>query len=159
MTGGGSPFGRLSGGLRNGGSVRLTHLPNESVEYRRAREQLLLAEIELMGHRERVAELRRQLPEGPIVPDYQFEEGDADLDAGDEAVRTVRLADLFSDPGRALIVYHFMYGKRQTSPCPMCTMWIDGFDSVVRHVTQNADFAVVAASGLGPLREHARRRG
>jgi predicted dithiol-disulfide oxidoreductase (DUF899 family) len=139
--------------------MRFTNLSSESAEYQQAREELRFAEIELMQHRERVAELRRQLPEGPVLPDYQFEEGAADLNAGDVAVRTVRLADLFTGPGRPLIIYHFMYGKLQTSPCPMCTMWIDGFDPVARHVTQNADFAVVAAAGLAQLREHARRRG
>lgn len=53
-------------------------------------------------------------------------------------VKTVRLSDLFSGPGRDL-VYHFMYGKKQTRPCPTCTMWIDGFNGVLRHVGQNVD--------------------
>ena len=45
--------------LARGNSVRF---PNESVEYRRARAQLLAEEIELRRHIERVAELRRALP-------------------------------------------------------------------------------------------------
>jgi predicted dithiol-disulfide oxidoreductase (DUF899 family) len=45
--------------LARGNSVRF---PNESAEYRRAREQLLVEEIELRRHIERVAELRRALP-------------------------------------------------------------------------------------------------
>jgi len=69
------------------------------------------------------------------------------------------LNDLFSAPDRSLIVYHLMYGKAQTSPCPMCTMWLDGFNGIVDHVTQNADFAIVAAADLPALRAHARRRG
>ena len=48
------------------------------------REQLRLAEIELMRQRERVAELRRGLPQGAAIQDYAFEEGPANLDAGDE---------------------------------------------------------------------------
>ena len=43
------------------------HFPNESAEYRRAREQLLIEEIELRRHAERVAELRRALPPGGAV--------------------------------------------------------------------------------------------
>ena len=38
--------------------------PNESVEYRRARQALLAEEIELRRHIERVAEQRRALPPG-----------------------------------------------------------------------------------------------
>jgi predicted dithiol-disulfide oxidoreductase (DUF899 family) len=36
----------------------------------------------------------------------------------------------FTAPDRPLILYHFMFGKRQVEPCPMCSMWIDGFDAV-----------------------------
>ena len=139
-------------------TVGMTRLANESTEYRAAREELRLAEIDLMRQRERVAELRRGLPTGAVVEDYVFEEGPADLATGDEPVRQVRLSELFSGPDRPLIVYHFMYGKAQHSPCPMCTMWIDGFNSVVDHVSQNADFAVVAAAGVPALRFHARAR-
>src|SRR5690242_18567508 len=126
----------------------MTRLANESPEYRAAREELRLAEVDLMRQRERVAELRRGLPTGAVVDDYMFEEGPADLAAGDEPVRQVRLSELFSGPDRPLIVYHFMYGKGQHSPCPMCTMWIDGFNAVVDHVSQNADFVVVAAADV-----------
>ena len=38
--------------------------PNESADYRRARQSLLAEEIELRRHIERVAELRRALPPG-----------------------------------------------------------------------------------------------
>jgi predicted dithiol-disulfide oxidoreductase (DUF899 family) len=139
--------------------MRHTRLAHESADYLAARESLRAAEIELMRHRERVAELRRGLPDGPAVDEYAFEEGPADLDAGDEPRRTIRLGDLFTAPGRALVVYHLMYGKRQTSPCPMCTMWIDGFSGVADHLRQNVDFAVVAAAELPALRDHARQRG
>ncbi|WP_327295918.1 DUF899 family protein [Streptomyces sp. NBC_01197] len=138
--------------------MRQTGLAGESAEYISAREELGRAEIELMRHRERVADLRRRLPLGPVVDDYVFEEGPADLQAGDGPVKTVRLAELFTRPGRDLIVYHLMYGKKQTEPCPMCTMWIDGFNGVARHVAQNADLAIVAAAGLPELRAHARNR-
>jgi predicted dithiol-disulfide oxidoreductase (DUF899 family) len=57
------------------------------------------AEIESMQHTERVAPLRRQLPAGPVVEDYAFQEGPRDLDAGDSPVSSARLSDLFSGPG------------------------------------------------------------
>ena len=49
------------------GAYRQTNLPNESADYLAKRELLRLAEIESMRLRERVAELRRQLPDGPEV--------------------------------------------------------------------------------------------
>lgn len=45
-------------------NTRQTNLPNESANYLARRDELRLAEIEEMRQRERVAELRRQLPEG-----------------------------------------------------------------------------------------------
>ena len=51
------------------GTFRLTNLANESAEYLARREELRLAEIELMRQRERVAEMRRNLPEGAAVED------------------------------------------------------------------------------------------
>lgn len=138
--------------------MRHTNLTAESAEYLQAREDLRQAEIELMRHRERVAELRRRLPPGPVVDDYVFEEGPADLDAGDTPARKVRLSELFTAPDRDLVIYHLMFGKQQTQPCPMCTMWIDGLNGVAQHLAQNVDFAVVAAADLPALRQHARNR-
>ncbi|MFC9238352.1 DUF899 family protein [Streptomyces decoyicus] len=138
--------------------MRPTNLTGESADYVSAREELQQAEIELMRHRERVAELRRRLPLGPVVEDYAFEEGPADLQAGDAPTQTVRLGGLFTRPGRDLVVYHLMYGKKQTEPCPMCTMWCDGFNGVAHHVAQNVDLAIVAAADLPTLRAHARDR-
>jgi predicted dithiol-disulfide oxidoreductase (DUF899 family) len=135
--------------------IRLT----ESDDYVARRDELRLAEIELMRHRERVAEMRRRLPPGPIVEDYVFQEGPANLDAGDAPIHTVRLSELFSGPERSLVIYHFMFGKRQISACPMCTMWIDGFNGVGLHLAQNVDFAIAAAADPPVLRQYARDRG
>jgi predicted dithiol-disulfide oxidoreductase (DUF899 family) len=134
-------------------------LTDESSVYLAKREELRLAEIELMRQRERVAGLRRSLPEGAPIQDYQFEEGPRDLDVGDAFVRTVRLSELFTQPNRPLVIQHFMFGKKQTKPCPMCTAWIDGVNGVAHHLAQNLDFAVVAAADLPALRAHARQRG
>jgi len=98
-----------------------------------------------------VAALRRNLPVDTVVDDYQL----IDAASGER----VRLSQLFSAPDRALIVYHFMYGKAQTEPCPLCTMWIDGYNAVVPHLTQNADFAVVAAAEPAAFSAHAASRG
>jgi predicted dithiol-disulfide oxidoreductase (DUF899 family) len=141
------------------GTYRQTNLKNESAEYLSKREELRQAEIELMRQRERVAELRRQLPKGATVQDYEFLEGPASLDAGDEPVTRVRLSELFTAPDRSLVIYHFMFGKKQTRACPMCTAWIDGFNGVAHHLAQNVDFAIVAAADPSTLRAFARERG
>ena len=138
--------------------MRQTRLANVSEEYLSKREELRLLEIESMKLRERVAEARRQLPQGPVVKDYVFLEGPADLNAGDTPTRTVHLNELFTRPDRPLVIYHFMYGKRQTSACPMCTMWIDGYNGVAHHIAQNVDFAIVAAADPPVLRAYARQR-
>lgn len=123
----------------------------ESGEYRRQREELRAAELGLIDHVERVAAMRRQLPADTVVDDYEL----VDVASGDR----VRLSGLFSGPDRALVLYHFMYGKAQTEPCPLCTMWIDGYNATAPHLTQNVDFAVVAAAEPSALSAHAAARG
>ncbi len=123
----------------------------ESEEYRRQREELRVAELELVDHVERVAALRRKLPADTVVDDYELVDVARD--------QPVRLPALFSAPDRALVLYHFMYGKGTVDPCPLCTMWIDGYDAAAPHVTQNADFAVVAAAEPAAIAAHAAARG
>ena len=146
-------------------SFRQTNLPNESDEYLRKREEVRLAEIYLMRARERVAELRRALPKGAEIEDYEFLDcglgtlPDGRVSAGDEPVTKARLSELFTAPDRALVIYHLMFGKKQTVPCPMCTAWLDAFNGVAHHLAQNVDFAIVAAADPPTLRAHARNRG
>src|SRR5580698_2765091 len=141
------------------GTFRQTNLTNEPAEYLAKREELRLAEIELMKQRERVAEMRRHLPQGAVVNDYEFEEGPRDLNAGDSPVSKVRLSELFSQPDRSLVIYHFMYGKKNSKACPMCTAWIDGVNGIAHHLAQKLDFALVAAADVPTLRGFARERG
>ena len=153
------------------GAYRQTNLPNESPEYLAKREEVRLAEIELRNARERVAALRRELPKGATIQDYEFIEGPPSLDDGDAPTKNVRLSELFSEPrlspdasgftspDRSLVIYHFMYGKKQTVACPMCTAWIDSFNGVAHHLAQNVDLAIVAAADPSTLRAHARNRG
>jgi len=168
------------------GNYRQTNLQNESAEYLAKREEVRKAEVELMRARERVAELRRALPKGAEIQDYEFLDctigalpiehptrdaragtplgrasapGSASLANGDEPVTKVRLSELFSSPARSLVVYHFMFGKKQTSACPMCTAWIDGYNGIAHHFAQTTDFAIVAAAAPATLRAYARERG
>jgi predicted dithiol-disulfide oxidoreductase (DUF899 family) len=124
---------------------------SESDDYLHKREELRVAELDLIDQAERVAALRRGLPADTVVDDYHL----IDVASGDR----VQLSELFGAPGRPLIVYHFMYGKAQTEPCPLCTMWIDGYNAAAPHLTQNADFVVVAAADPDAIAAHAASRG
>src|SRR6266496_1680410 len=141
------------------GTYRQTNLPNESTEYLTKREEVRQSEIELFKQHERDAEIRRAFPSGATVADYELLEGPASLDEGDEPVIRVRLSELFTSPDRSLVIYNFMFGKKQTNPCPMCTAWIDSFNGVAHHVAQNVDLAIVAAADPSTLRSWARERG
>lgn len=123
--------------------------PNETAEYRKARERLLKAERSLRRHVEEVATLRRKLPPGGEVPhDYAFE--------GEQGA--VRLSELFA-PGRALVAYSFMYGPKMAHACPMCTSMLDALDGNAQHIAQRTNLVVIAKSPLARIREHARSRG
>ena len=138
----------------------MARLRSETPEYRKIRTELLEAEIALKEQRERVAELRRSLPgDTPLEVDYVFEEGPRDLSEGDTPVRERSLAALFEDPTKPLVLMQFMFGGAQETPCPMCTMWADGYDGVVPHLEQRVNFAVVVAGDLAGIRAHARGRG
>src|SRR6059036_4812 len=102
-----------SGALLPGAGVDLASLsaesdigfPGESEEYRRERNRLLQAEVELRRAIERVAAQRRALPPGGAVPhDYRFEEAS---DGGDE----VRFSELFAPGKDTLVIYSFMFPR------------------------------------------------
>ena len=135
--------------------------PGESDEYRRAREELLRAEIDLRRRVEAVAGLRRALPGGgPVPTDYVFEASGADT--GD--TRPVRLSQLFEKGKDSLFVYSHMFipGKRGLpleEGCPSCTSIIDGIDGTLPHLTRQINFAVVAKVPIEQFRAHGRSRG
>jgi predicted dithiol-disulfide oxidoreductase (DUF899 family) len=114
-------------------------LPNESREYRKARDELLAAELEARRAVERAAELRRQLPAGGAVPeDYMFQEA-----APDGTVIAVRLSELFEPGLDTLILYSFMFSLAMPAPCTACSSILDSLDGAAVHVRQRAGLAVV----------------
>lgn len=115
--------------------------PNESAEYRAARNALLAEEIELRRHAERVARMRRALPPGgEVTRSYEFvgENGPVTLDG------------LFGDKD-TLVVYSYMFGPERAKPCPMCTSFMGGFASKVADVSQRVALAFVARSPIERL--------
>src|SRR5438128_884849 len=87
--------------------------PNESTEYRAARNALLNDEIALRAQIEAVAAKRRALPLGGEVPeDYVFER------IGKNATpEQVKMSELFG-PHDTLVLYSFMYGPERELPVP-----------------------------------------
>jgi predicted dithiol-disulfide oxidoreductase (DUF899 family) len=134
----------------------MTHLsyPNESAEYRRARNALLAEEIALRRQMEAVAERRRALPPGGEVPeDYVFERI-----GGNGMPEMSKLSELFG-PHHTLILYSFMYGPERKSPCPMCTHLLDSINGAARHLGERASLYIVAKSPIARLIAWARERG
>ncbi|GFE81807.1 hypothetical protein GCM10011487_38070 [Steroidobacter agaridevorans] len=126
-----------------------TRLPNESAEYRRARNELLAEEIELRRHIERVAEMRRALPPGgEVKKKYQFQS-----ERG-----PVTFADLFGDK-QTLVVYSYMYGPERARPCPMCTSLLSAWDGEAQDIEQNVALAVIAQSPIERLVAFKKERG
>jgi predicted dithiol-disulfide oxidoreductase (DUF899 family) len=130
---------------------------NASEEYINARRELQKAEHALSDQIETIAQLRRGLPIGAPMPTYTFTEAAATA-ANAAASKQTSLADLGSD-GRSVVIYHMMFADSDDAPCPMCAMWIDGFNGVAPHLAQNVNFAAVAKAPLPQLVEYARRRG
>ena len=135
--------------------------PGETDEYRRARNELLAAEIAARRQLEAVAAQRRTLPLGGEPPtDYVFDEWDEA--AG--AARPVRLSELFADGKDTLFLYSFMFipgekGLPLEQGCPSCTSILDAIDGESRHVVQRINFAVVAKAPIAQFRAHAESRG
>ena len=128
--------------------------PNESTEYRAARNTLLNEEIALRAQIETVAAKRRALPLGGEVPeDYVFER------IGKNATpEKVKMSELFG-PHDTLILYSFMYGPERELPCPGCTHLLDGLDGAARHMGQRAALHIVAKSSIARLAAWAHERG
>jgi len=123
--------------------------PNESEDYRRARDALLAEEIELRRHIERVAQQRRELPPGGVLPkDYAFEGEDG----------PVRLSELFADK-QTLAVYSYMFGPQRKQPCPMCTSLLSAWDGEAEDVAQRIALVVVARSPIARLLAFKKERG
>jgi len=130
-------------------STNTTRHPNESAEYRRARQALLVEEIELRRHIERVAELRRALPPGgEAAKRYEFD--------GEEG--KVTLADLFGNK-QTLVIYSYMFGPQREKACPMCTSFMSTWEAKLPDVEQRIAFVFVARSPIARLVEAKRARG
>jgi predicted dithiol-disulfide oxidoreductase (DUF899 family) len=123
--------------------------PNESAEYRTARNSLLIEEIEVRRHLERVAAQRRALPAGGGIPQ--------DFELMSES-GPVRFSELFRDKN-TLMVYSMMYGPQRKAPCPSCTSFLSAWNGIAINLRERVAIAVTARSRIERLIEYKRQRG
>ena len=146
-----------------------TRFPGESAEYRRERNRLLEAEVELRRAIEQVAAQRRALPRGgPVPEDYSFEEVGRDGE--------VRFSELFEPGKETLVIYSFMFPRYSgdtrpgpggetgklplaETPCASCTSMLDSLDGAAPHLRQRINLAVIARSDPARIATFARERG
>jgi len=124
------------------------HYPNESVEYRAARNALLAEEIELRRHIERVSAQRRALPPGGNLAE--------DFELVSEAGPT-HLSALFGDK-ETLMVYSMMFGAQRRGPCPSCTSFLSAWNGIAVNLRERVAIAVTARSPIERLLEYKRQR-
>ncbi|RVJ56763.1 DUF899 domain-containing protein [Sinorhizobium meliloti] len=179
----GEPISRLSGSpqavLHSGSSLQWSGpmgitLPNESSNYRNARDKLLQREAALRREMEAVAAEIRALPPGGVVPeDYEFDHID-----GKGRPAKVRLSELFRPGTDVLILYHYMFPRHrgdkrpkpssgpmaelpiEDGPCPSCTALLDNWEGAVPHVEGlGANIAAVAKAPIEQVAAFAAHRG
>jgi predicted dithiol-disulfide oxidoreductase (DUF899 family) len=125
------------------------HFPNESAAYRKSRNALLVEEIELRRHMERVASQRRELPPGGEIPrNFEFvsEQG------------LTGLSELFGDKS-TLMIYSMMYGPQRKAPCPSCTSFLSSWNGTAVNLRERVAMVVTARSPIERLIEYKTQRG
>ncbi len=135
--------------LKPAAELARLHKPvaGESAEYTAARIALLEAEIEERRVMAAVAEQRRELPPGPVMPaDWKFK---------DEHGFDASFADLFGEHD-TLVTYFWMYGPERERPCPMCTTTLAALNGNARSIKQRVAFKIFGRSPVG--RQYALRR-
>jgi predicted dithiol-disulfide oxidoreductase (DUF899 family) len=147
--------------------------PNESQEYREARDALAQREAELVRQMEAVAAQRQSLPPGGQIPeDYIF-----DRIGDDGTPTTVRISELFCGSA-TLMLYNPMFPRicgddrpiptsgifaelpADQAPCPSCTALVDMWDGMFAQLDGlGGKLAIVAKSPVEQVAAFARERG
>lgn len=140
--------------MTRGAEMAETRYPNESPEYRRARDELLEQERQLVEKVKQVAGMRRKLPlGGRLKEDYEFQWAN-----NGKVGELVKLSELFGDKP-TLLLYNFMYGPGWDKPCLSCTSLMDGFDRTSYQVSQDAAFCGIAKAPPAKINDWAKVRG
>jgi len=151
--------GQPSGVRSNGGIKAVTNMselryPNESRQYREARDALLKDEkracrqSQIGGGKAPRSPSRRAVERGLRLPMGERRESREQR----EILRAVW-------DKNTLLLYSFMYGPNWDNPCPSCTSLVDGFDRSWYQVTQNAAFVAIAKAPADKINTWAKKRG
>ncbi|MDQ0865276.1 DUF899 family protein [Arthrobacter globiformis] len=147
--------------------------PNETPDYRAARNSLLERELALRRQMEAVAaELRALPPGGQVREDYTF-----DRMGPDGVPETVKMSALFGVHD-TLMLYHYMFPRHSTDdrpgppfgvtadlplrdgPCPSCTALIDTWEGTMPHFEGlGGNLMVVARAPIERVAAFARDKG
>jgi predicted dithiol-disulfide oxidoreductase (DUF899 family) len=147
--------------------------PNESPEYRTARNALLQHEIALRRHMEAIAAELRALPPGGAVPeDYVF-----DAIGPNGEPEKLKMSELFRG-GDTLMVYHYMFPRHSRDerpgptrgamaevplgegPCPSCTAMVDMWEGTMPHFEGlGGNLVIVAKAPIETVAAFARDKG
>lgn len=147
--------------------------PNESPEYRAARNALLAREVTLRRQMEAVAAEVRGLPPGGAIPeDYEFQA----IGSGG-APEKVKMSELFRGSD-TLMVYHYMFPRHsqdlrpgptrgamaqvplKEGPCPSCTALIDMWEGTLPHFEGlGGNLIIVAKAPIATVAAFARDKG
>ena len=104
--------------------------------------QFVAALEDLEKAKQRLAELRRQMPPEP-VEDYELKGLDG----------AVKLSAMFGDKSDLILIHNMGSG------CPYCTMWADEFNGVLHHLESRAAFVVVSPNHPKVQQDIAKKRG
>jgi predicted dithiol-disulfide oxidoreductase (DUF899 family) len=147
--------------------------PNETPQYRAARDALLEKEVALRRQMEAVAaELRALPPGGEITQDYRFQSMDAEGSSTE-----VRLSELFRGAD-TLMIYHYMFPRHShderpgpssgalaqlpliDGPCPSCTALLDMWEGTMPHFEGlGGNLVIVAKAPIEQVAAFARDKG
>ncbi len=105
-------------------------------------EEIGSAEEEVFDAKKRLIELKRKMPHEEIQ-EYTFKDyNNADIE----------LSSLFDDKDDLLLIHNM--GKS----CPYCTLWVDGFTGILKHLLNRTAFVVVSPDAPEIQREFAKSR-
>ena len=119
-------------------------------EWLRAHRDHLVKEKEHSRERDRMAELRRELPWTEVPADYTFQTPSG----------PASLVDLF-DGHSQLIVYHFMFGTDWGDEgCPICSFWADNYNGTPVHLAaRDTAFVAVSSATVDQIETYRNRMG
>ena len=128
-------------------------IPNETSEYRAARNDLLQKEFALRQQIHDLTAARAALPPGGRVDqDYAF----TAMANGNVIERP--MSSLFGGHS-SLMIYSFMYGPDDKAPCPMCTSFLDSLNGAAHHIKQRTALAIVTSAPIETSAAFAHQRG